>query len=286
MTKQIVSSKVTKSIKKGKGKDRIILASSASASVLPNTHTQLRIYRKMISNLKIREDILQSIPSKYGIGPTLIWTEDASDLLIFTNEKNDKNTNYIGFEHPFSNPKSPKYLPKILQKMRMTKGSILIKETSSANPMHIPVHFCAYRVDENGKLTIFDPSWHSADPGIYSTTAFYESLDAFGIYYKHAESSRPHHWQSLLPNDVFCQTWTLQWLYKDTLRSFPLPKTNIDAANQIAIYIKEFAEILSNSVDKYMVSFPQYKLEKTNPTTLLQSILSNHTFAKTIYDMF
>jgi hypothetical protein len=86
----------------------------------------IRIYRKTISNLKIREDILRSTPSKYAIGPTLIWTEIPEDLSIFTTE--ESYTNYIGFEGDFSNPRSPKYLKKILAKMRMTKGTILIKE--------------------------------------------------------------------------------------------------------------------------------------------------------------
>lgn len=288
MTRQVVSrsrtslqnsAKVIRSAKSTKPE------SSASVSgILPSAY--LRIYRKMVSNLKIREDILRSenaSSSKYKVGPTLIWTENAKDLSIFTATP---NTNFIGFEAPFSNPNSPKYLPKILKKMRMTKGSILIKDTSSVDPMHIPVHFCAYRVDENGELTIFDPSWHSADPGIYSTTAFYDSLDEFGIAYKHAEASRPHHWQSLLPHDVFCQTWTLQWLYKDNMRSFPLPKTRLDAAKHIATYIKEFASIVSHSVDECMSSFDQYKLEGNRPRTVLQSILSNRILVKTIYDMF
>jgi hypothetical protein len=284
MTRQVVShsrtslrnsAKVIRSAKSTKPE-------SSVSGILPSAY--LRIYRKMVSNLKIREDILRSVLSpKYEAGPTLIWTEDAKDLSIFTTA--EKYTNFIGFEAPFSNPNSPKYLPKILKKMRMTNGSILIKEASSVDPMHIPVHFCAYRVDENGELTIFDPSWHSADPGIYSTTAFYDSLDEFDIIYKHAESSRPHHWQSLLPHDVFCQTWTLQWLYKDNARSFPLPKTRLDAAKQIATYIKEFASIVSNSVDECMSSFSKYKLEGNKPKVVLQSILSNRVLVKTIYDM-
>lgn len=291
MTKQVASSKVCRSARRT-GLPLSYRARGAGTKVAvprsgiePNPNVYMRIYRKMISNLKIREDILRSVLSpKYEAGPTLIWTEDAKDLSIFTTA--EKYTNFIGFESSFSNPTSPKYLPKILKKMRMTKGSILIKEASSANPMHIPVHFCAYRVDENGELTIFDPSWHSADPGIYSTTTFYNSLAAFGIAYKHAESSRPHHWQSLLPHDVFCQTWTLQWLCKDTLRSFPLPKTRLDAAKHIAVYIKEFTSIVSNSVDECMSSFPQYKLQGNQPRTVLQSILSNRILVKTIYDMF
>ena len=321
MTKQVVSallhSKRIRSNSRRNSANNVVRSSKPSVGILPNTY--LRIYRKMVSNLKIREDILRSVgpipeqgiseaesvgigrfsrettsaahlfrsenaSPKYEVGPTLIWTENAKDLSIFTTA--EKYTNFIGFESPFSNPNSPKYLPKILKKMRMTKGSILIKEASSVDPMHIPVHFCAYRVDENGELTIFDPSWHSADPGIYSTTAFYDSLDEFGIVYKHAEASRPHHWQSLLPHDVFCQTWTLQWLYKDNARSFPLPKTRLDAAKHIATYIKEFASIVSNSVDECMSSFSKYKMEGNKPKVVLQSILSNHVLVKTIYDMF
>jgi hypothetical protein len=167
----------------------------------------------------------------------------------------------------------------------MTKGSILIKETTPANAMHIPVHFCAYRVDDDGVLTIFDPSWHCADPGIYSTTAFYDSLDAFGISYKHAEPERKRHWQSLLPNDVFCQTWTLAWLCSDT-RSFPLPSTRLEAAKYIAKYIMTFSRIVMCNIDKFMRVFPKYKLEERVPATIFQTILSNRKLTKTIYDLF
>ena len=247
--------------------------------------TNLRIYRKCISNLKIRDDILHSISSIYTIGPTIIWTEDSYDLSIFTVKENYKN--YIGFDGPFSNPSSKKYLKKQLKKMRMVKGTILIKESTNkhTNTMDIPVHFCAYRVDKTGKLIIFDPSWHRSDPGIYSTTVFYDSLDAFGISYTHAESMRTHHWQSLLPNDVFCQTWTLQWLIKDT-RTFPLPKTSIDAAKHIANYIKEFTQIILNDVEKYMSIFPIYKLEGNDPVVIFHSILQQKTLIKTIHRMF
>ena len=254
----------------------------------PNTPTQtwsvlMRIYRKTISNLKIREELLRSIPSEYDVGPTLIWTEDACDLSIFTTAESYEH--FIGFEAPFSNPKSPKFLKKILGKMRMTKGSILIKESTPTNAMHIPVHFCAYRIDEAGELTIFDPSWHSADPGIYSTTAFYDSLDAFGITYKHAEPKRGHHWQSVLQNDVFCQTWSLRWLLSDS-RAFPLPKTRLEAAKQIAIYAKEFVRMLTANLDTFIHHLPIYKLEGHDAKSVFCAIVSCHQLVKIIYDLF
>jgi hypothetical protein len=237
--------------------------------------------------LKIREDILRSIPSKYAIGPTLIWTEVPEDLSIFTTE--ESYTNYIGFEGDFSNPRSPKYLKKILAKMRMTKGTILIKEApdNEANAMNIKVHFCGYRVDENGIFTIFDPSWHSSDRGIYSTTAFYDSLDAFGIPYQHAEPNRKHHWQSLLSDDVFCQTWYLRWLYLDT-RVFSLPLNEESAAKLIAIYMKAFSEIILKNIEKYMSMFPAYKLEGHDPTTVFQTLSAKReeTLKQIIYEEF
>lgn len=249
-----------------------------------NISSSLRIYRKTISNLKIRECIIQSFLSEYTLGPTIIWTEDADDLSIFTVA--ESYDHFIGFESPFSNPRSPKFLKKIIRKMCYVKGTILIKESTPACAMHIPVHFCAYRVDSVGILTIFDPSWHSADPGIYSTTAFYESLDAFGVSYKHAEPKRRHHWQSLLPNDVFCQTWTLQWLLFDGHQSFPLPLTRKEAADHIAKYIIQFSSIVASDVAKYMNVFPVYKLEGNNPVDVFRSILSNRALTKTIYDLF
>ena len=247
-----------------------------------NWSALMRIYRKTVSNLKIREDILRTYASEYEIGPTLIWTEDTDDLSIFTDA--ESYDHYIGFEAPFSNPRSPKFLTKILAKMRMTKGSILIKETTPPSAMHIPVHFCAYRVDCEGTLTIFDPSWHSADPGIYSTTAFYDSLDAFGVRYKHAERDRRRHWQSILSNDVFCQTWSLRWLLIDN-HSFPLPKTKLEAAKHIAIYAKEFVRILSLNPE-FMTILPKYKLEGRDAKSVLRSILSSKQFVKIIHDMF
>ena len=258
------------------------LANRKPSPSTQNWSALMRIYRKTVSNLKIREEILQTYESEYEIGPTLIWTEDADDLSIFTVA--ESYDHYIGFEAPFWNPRSPKFLTKILAKMRMTKGSILIKETTPPSAMHIPVHFCAYRVDAEGTFTIFDPSWHSADPGIYSTTAFYDSLEAFGVRYKHAEHERPRHWQSILSNDVFCQTWSLRWLLIDN-HSFPLPKTKLEAAKHIAIYTKEFARILSLNPE-FMTIFPKYKLEGRVAKSVLRSILSSKQFVKIIHDMF
>lgn len=229
----------------------------------------MRIYRKTISNLHIREKILRNAPAKYEVGPTLIWTENPADLAIFTTA--ESYTNYLTFEAPFSNPRSPKYLPKIFQSntMRMKKGTILIKEATPENAMHIPVHFCAYRIDDAGILTIFDPSWHSTDAGIYSTTAFYDSLDAFGISYRHAEPKRAHHWQSILPNDVYCQTWTLRWLLCDDIRCFPLPKSRTEANTQLSSYIRDFARRVLDNIDEYMAVFPAYKLQGNDPRVVL-----------------
>ena len=245
--------------------------------------TFIRIYRKTISNLKIREEILRSVPSQYKIGPTIIWTEVPEDLAIFTTDESYEN--YIGFEGEFANPRSKNYLKKILSNMRMTQGTILIKEATDLDAMNIPVHFCAYRVDAAGELSIFDPSWHSADPGIYSTTAFYDSLDAFGIAYKHSEQTRKHHWQSLLMNDVFCQTWSLQWLMSNS-RAFPLPANRNDAAKHIAKYIKELSSKILKNIETYMSLFPAYKLEGKDPLMVFRSIVNKHSLEKTIYDLF
>lgn len=250
------------------------------------TDSFLRVYRKTISHLKIREDILSSIPSDYKVGSTIIWTEDANDLSIFIKDC----PNYIGFESPFNNPRSPKYLKNIIKKMRMCKGTILIKEATLSDKMHIPVHFCAYRVDENGILTIFDPSWHSEDKGIYFTTAFYDSLDAFGILYQHAEQLRSHHWQSILHNDVFCQTWSLQWLMPEydniSYTVYPLPKTQKETAKYIAKYIKQLSILVIKNIDIYMSVFPTYKLEKNDPRIVFETIIQYKQLEKYIYDTY
>ena len=247
-----------------------------------NLSTYLRIYRKSASNLHLREDVLRRCASAYEVGPTIIWTEEPVDLHIFTTAEN--YTNYIGFESSFSDPKSPRFITRLLKTMRMKKGTILIKEATQEDAMHIPVHFCAYRVDAAGELTIFDPSWHAADPGIYSTTAFYDSLDAFGIPYKHAERERKHHWQSLLPNDVFCQTWTLQWLMSDSMRRFPLPANRLDAATHIATYIKRVLWSISEDVERFASVFPAYKLEGNDVRVVFRHI--NRITAKNIYELF
>ena len=126
-----------------------------------NWWTYFRIYRKTISNLKIREKILSNhelSDSMYKIGPTLIWTENTADLDIFTTAEN--YTNYLSFDAPFNVRSSPKYLKRLLLRMRMEKGTILIKETTPENATNIPVHFCAYRIDQDGIFHIFDPSWN------------------------------------------------------------------------------------------------------------------------------
>ena len=253
----------------------------------------LTIYRKIVSNLKIREQILQQscvsdytkgVVSDYTIGPTIIWTEKTSDIDIFTTAEN--YTHFVSFEEPFNNPRSKQYITKILKSMRMVKGTILIKEaTPTDSALHIPVHFCGYRIDNSGVLSIFDPSWHKADPGIYSTTAFYDTLDAFKIPYVHALPNRKHHWQSLLPHDVFCQTWTLQWLYTDNAR-FPLPKNDSDAAKQMAGYIREFIAIVQRDTRMYASLFPKYKLEGNTLEKVCKTILNQPTLENVIHELF
>jgi len=244
----------------------------------------ITIYRKFVSNLKIREEMLRKTPSIYDIGPTIIWTEDADDLALFTTD--EKYTHFIGFEPPFSDPRSKQYIKKQLEAMRMVKGTILIKEaTTEKNPLHIPVHFCGYKIDESGVFIIFDPSWHGADPGIYSTTAFYDSLDAFKITYTHAFPNRKRHWQSLLPDDVFCQTWSLKWLYNDHGK-LSLPTTRLDAAKHVAEYIREFVRIIQKDLPTYLPMFPAYKLEGNSAEMVFQTILAKHGLAKVIHDLF
>jgi hypothetical protein len=263
-----------KMVIKPKTPSKGIVSSSRLGANIEKLPIYLRIYRKSVSNLKNREAILSSIPSAYEVGPTLIWTENPDDLAIFTT--NETYTHFISFETPFNNPRSPKYLAKILSSasMRMKKGSILIKETST-DTTRILVHFCAYRIDENGTLFIFDPSWHSADPGIYSTTAFYDSLDSFGISYRHVEVKRTHHWQSILPFDDYCQTWTLRWLMDDPSikGGFPLPKTEKDARKQMLSYILQFTQILLSNIHVYMSNLPTYKLEGNDPMIVFKTII-------------
>ena len=219
----------------------------------------LSIYRKIVSNLKIREEILRTTNTHYTIGPTIIWTENPDDLAIFTS--NENYTHFIGFEPPFNNPRTKQYIGKILKTMRQTKGTILIKvSVSTDDATNIPIHLCGYRIDNSGVFAIFDPAWHIDDTSIYSTSGFYATLDAFKIPYVHAFPNRKHHWQSILPNDVFCQTWTLKWLYADNGR-FPLPNTPREASTQLAGYIHEFVRIVQRDIPIYASLFPTYKLE-------------------------
>jgi hypothetical protein len=258
-----------------------IVKTPDNVSSSTNWWSYLRVYRKTVSNLKIREKILQSNnnmiqtkQSPYKVGPTLIWTEIAADLSIFTTS--EKYTNYMGFEAQFKNPRSRKFLKKLLKskKMHMKKGSILIKEATPKNASNIPVHFCAYRIDKNGVFYIFDPSWHRNDPGVYSTTAFYNSLDAFGISYVHAENDHTHYYQSVLPNDVFCQTWSLIWLMDihDNLL-LPLPKTRQDAVDHLSKYVTGFSQIVLDDIDSYMALFPAYKLEGHDASVVFHTII-------------
>jgi len=174
----------------------------------------------------------------------------------------------------------------------MSKGTILIKEATPENTKKrntskpkIPVHFCGYMVDAEGILKIFDPSWHSADPGIYSTTAFYESLDAFGIPYDHAYSRRTHHWQSLLENDVFCQTWTFAWLVCDGIE-IALPNTSAEAAERLTEYIQGFSKLFLAMDDILVPMFPTHKWEGYTPEIVFQGIQRCPYLANMIYETF
>jgi hypothetical protein len=239
----------------------------------PDLDTCLRIYRKTVSNLKIREKILNAIrsASDYKIGPTIICTSDPDNVKLFTVDED--YTNFIGFER---NPIDGKKM----KTMKKTKGTILIQDENPGDAMNIPVHFCGYRVDEKGNLEIFDPSWHSKDRGDYSTTLFYDSLDAFGVAFKHFFEKRPRHWQSLLQQDVFCQTWSLKWLSirddGEDLHKFYPPVKTADAIKQLTNYIKTFAKIISDKIDFYTSEFCSRhacKLEGNNIKTVFDNII-------------
>ena len=259
---------------------------------MPNTYNELTkrldIYRKFASNLKIRESLLAYSAQTYAVGPTIIWTEDTADLELFTPDLD----NYLTFEEPHNNPRTKLYLKRVLLKNRMTKGSILIKEATPETPKKrnmsapkIPVHFCGYMVDDKGTLTIFDPSWHSADPGIYSTTAFYDSLDAFNIPYVHAYSRRSHHWQSLLENDVFCQTWSFAWLLCNG-EEIPLPNTQEEAAERLNEYIQGLSKLFLAMEDLLVPMFPTQKWEGYTPEFVFQGIQDCPYLANMIFETF
>jgi hypothetical protein len=242
-----------------------------------STIKSLAIYRKFVSNLAIRESLLAATSSKYAIGPSLIWLENPDDLSVFATAG---VKHYLTFDAPHDNPRSPKYLKRMLLKNRMSKGSILIKEKTLENAP-ITIHFCAYTIDQHGVFTVFDPSWHSADPGIYSTTAFYESLDAFKIPYVHVEPSRAHHWQSVLRNDVFCQTWTLAWLLNDGAQ-FPLPTSRKHASDQLAKYIHRFVQLIRKTRKTVVPLFPVYKWDGCEPDMVFDLIRRDTCLEKTI----
>ena len=237
----------------------------------PSLVKSLSIYRKFVSNLAIRELLLSNATSSvYSVGPSLIWVEVPTDLSLFTVSG---LKHYLTFDAPHDNPRSPKYLKRMLLKNRMSKGSILIKEQTPENAP-IKVHFCAYIIDANGIFYVFDPSWHSSDPGVYSTTAFYDSLDAFGIPYVHAEYERAHHWQSVLRNDVFCQTWTLEWLLADgSPDGFPLPMSRKEASDTLAEYITGIVEMIWEVRCHIIPLLPVAKWDSYIPDTVFSRIL-------------
>jgi len=217
----------------------------------------------------------------------LIWLETPSDLPLFTISG---LTNYLTFDAPHDNPRSQKYLKTMLRKRRMTKGTVLIKEATPENAP-ITVHFCGYIVDAEGTFCIFDPSWHRDDPGVYSTTAFYDSLDAFGIPYVHAEYDRAHHWQCVLRNDVFCQTWTLAWLLFDgsptgSPTGFPLPRTRKEACAQLAKYIHGFVQLIRKMPKTVIPLFPGFKWEGYAPDSVFDRIRQDARLQQTIERQF
>lgn len=250
----------------------------------PSVVKSLSIYRKFVSNLAIRDSLLSNAASTvYAVGPSLIWVEVPTDLSLFTVSG---LKHYLTFDAPHNNPRSPKYLKRMLLKNRMTKGSILIKEHTPANAP-ITVHFCAYIIDANGTMSVFDPSWHSVDPGVYSTTAFYDSLDAFGIPYVHAHCGRTHHWQSVLRNDVFCQTWTLEWLLCDGYpNGFPLPMTRKEVSEQLAQYINRIVQMIWEVRCHIIPLLPVAKWDGYTPDTVFSRILQHPNLQTTIETRF
>lgn len=279
-------------VKKIKTKQQLFSQSPQPTTTTPTEEDKdksIVIFKRMVSNLTIRDELLRSTnPHTLEIGPTILWIENPEkDKDIFT--KNEHYDNYLSFEeddatHYINNNKNKNN--KNLQQYDNIKGSILIKEYNKKNKTgNIPVHFCAY-VYKNNVLYIYDPSWHIDDRGEYSTTAFYETLRNYEINYVMVEQNQSHHWQSLLDNDVFCQTWTLEWLLRDGVAGFPLPKTNITAGRMIIAYLRHFIRLMKkDDIEKYVLLFPSYKWLGMSPLFIFD-IIEHHITANELVEKF
>lgn len=209
-----------------------------------NTH--LRIFRRLITNLHVRENILQHNNKKneYSIGPTILYIPK-DYLNIITDNKKYKN--YIFVNSSFKLPEN-------------SKGTIFIK-TSMDNSN---VHLCAY-IFKNNKITIFDPAWHPKNKkGEYSEDEFYIDLQKIINKYKPkysyeiVETGGNKSIQSYLDNDIFCQSWSLKWLLEDGSMKFP---TSLNGAViQIISILQEFTEIINNNIENIFL-LPKEKFE-------------------------
>jgi hypothetical protein len=229
-------------------------ARTTAAAAAPDTEKEMiTVFRRFISNLNIREQLLQNNSSgKYSIGPTILWlpTDFLRDNITEIRPIENQYHHYILIAG-----KPNVWSTKIRNIEPMTKGTIMLRAEDSTGTN---VHFCGYIVDEKRKLFIFDPAWHKKDKNPYSEDKFYNTLTRSGkIKYTHVYKEREHAWQNILPHDVFCQTWSLVWLLRDGEIE---PVTDINGASHaISNYFHEINAIIHRDKKKYISLFPRKK---------------------------
>lgn len=201
---------------------------------LDTINSHITIYRKCVTHLGIRDEILSNNPSEeYMIGPTILYIPQ-DYVNIITENKSYKNYVYINSQ--FKLPEA-------------SKGTIFIKMSNEDSN----VHLCAYTF-KNNKITIFDPAWHPVDKkGEYSEDEFYDDLKTVIKKYKPkyqvdiVNTGGSKSIQSVLNNDIFCQSWSLKWLLEDGNMKYPNTEDKKETITKIIEMIKELHEKASNA---------------------------------------
>jgi hypothetical protein len=213
---------------------------------LDEINTHIRIFRRLITHLQIRENIVEhnNEGGKYSVGPTILYIPKEYLNIITENKKYD---NYIFVNSAFKLPEG-------------SKGTIFIKTSTEDRN----VHLCAYTFKDN-KMTIFDPAWHPVNKkGEYSEDDFYEDLQKIIKKYKPkysyeiVKTGGDKSIQSYLGNDIFCQSWSLKWLLEDGEMEFP---NSLNAVVTRIITILQELIVIINRTPDFIYLFPKEKWE-------------------------
>jgi hypothetical protein len=214
------------------------------------TKYYINIFRKCITALQIRDTLLldNNTTGKYEIGPTILYIPTE---YVKTITNNKTYTNYV-------------FLNSRFELIEKSKGSIFIKMSMEDNN----VHLCSYLFQDN-HITIFDPAWHPINKkNEYTEDEFYKDLEtALKKYrkkysYHIVNTGGVNSIQNYLINDIFCQSWSLEWLLRDGEMVYPRNKSEV--VPTIISILQSINVLVDKRKKRYIFDLPKEKWDIDN----------------------